>query len=136
MKAFNIVSVILIVLLSSFSTLNNENPYTQLTNFSNNGGEFEDNIHVYIVEFRRSNYVNAKVDYDKSSQRIRISFKDSDGSMHHEEIEGIQPHVHQDTPSVITFDNNNDEDEIFVSVMEYEGKLSVIWNGEDYHMVK
>ncbi|OHX68317.1 hypothetical protein [Flammeovirga pacifica] len=130
-----IFSIFLTLPLASFKNLNNENPYTQLATFSEKGGEFEDVIHVYIVEFRQSFDVKAKVTYNKSTNQIILDFKGADGSMHQEVMEGIHVEKNNDTPSVVTFDDNNMNDEIYVSVTEYSGKLSVIWNGEFYHMM-
>ncbi|NLR90881.1 hypothetical protein [Flammeovirga agarivorans] len=127
-----------VLLFSSFSTptYNSDDPYTHLQSFIKNGGVFEDNIHVFIVEFRRSHYVNAHIEYDKAANKITLKFKDTDGSMHHEVIQSVSPHKETDTPSVITFDDSHQDDNVYVSVSEYSGKLSVIWNGENYQMIK
>lgn len=121
--------------LTSFKNTVIENPYAQLTVFSEKGGQFEDNIHVYIVEFRQSFDVKAKVTYNKNNKQVILDFIGADGSHHHEMLDGVIIEKNKETPSVVTFENHDKNDEIYVSVTEYMGKLSVIWNGEFYHMM-
>lgn len=107
--------------------------YPLLNNFYSQGGSFDDQVNIYIVEFRHSSEVLVNISYDKQTGHLILSFKDQSGSTHQETLKGFVPKYNQHTPSVITFYNESNQNQS-VSVTEYNGGLSVIWNGEHYHM--
>lgn len=115
-----------------FSQIHTEH-YPLLSSFYSQGGDFEDKVHLYIVEFRHSSEVTASISYNKKTGDLILKFLDKSGSEHQEILKGLKPIYNTQTPSVITFSKDDDQDHS-VSITEYNGGLSFIWNGEQYHM--
>ncbi|NME66677.1 hypothetical protein [Flammeovirga aprica] len=135
MKQFyqkSLLITLLFICHYSFAQIQNDN-YPLLASFYAQGGNFEDKIQLYIVEFRHTSEVQVSVSYDKVSGDLVLKFMDKSGSEHREVLHGYVPQYDSNTPSVITF-YKKDEKNKSVSITEYNGGLSVIWNGEEYHM--
>ncbi|KXX70358.1 hypothetical protein [Flammeovirga sp. SJP92] len=134
MKQFFQKSLLITLLFTChFAFAQIQTDYPLLASFYSNGGHFEDKIQLYIVEFRHTSEVNVSVSYDKTSGDLILKFMDKSGSEHREVLHGYVPKYNANTPSVITFYKENDKKKS-VSITEYNGGLSVIWNGEEYHM--
>ncbi|MBB6459767.1 hypothetical protein [Flammeovirga kamogawensis] len=129
----NLVTLLFLFISPLVLGQNAEEPYPLLSSFVNQGGKFEDKIQLFIVEFGHTSEVKVHVTYRKNSGELILSFKDKSGSFHEEVLKDFYPITNQETPSVVTFYKKGEKAQS-VSITEYAGGLSVLWNGIDYHM--